>query len=192
MTKIHEIAKLGQSIWYDYIQRSLITSGELQKLIDEGLKGMTSNPTIFDKAISNSSDYDADIAELVKQGKSIQEIYEKLALDDIAMAADMLMPVYDATDGRDGFVSLEVNPKLAYDIEGTCAEAKRLFSTLNRPNVLIKVPATEQGLPAITDLLGSGVNVNVTLIFSLENYKKVVEAFIKGLGMGLLFPGGNQ
>ncbi len=195
MTKIHEIAKLGQSIWYDYIQRSLITSGELQKLIDEGLKGMTSNPTIFDKAISNSSDYDADIAELVKQGKSIQEIYEKLALDDIAMAADMLMPVYDATDGRDGFVSLEVNPKLAYDIEGTCAEAKRLFSTLNRPNVLIKVPATEQGLPAITDLLGSGVNVNVTLIFSLENYKKVVEAFIKGLEKlsknGPTIPGGQ-
>jgi transaldolase/glucose-6-phosphate isomerase len=181
MTKIQEIYELGQSIWYDYIQRSLLTSGKLEKLINEGLSGMTSNPTIFDKAISGSSDYDAEIENLVAQGKTVEEIYDQISLADIAMAADHLFPVYKKSRGRDGFVSIEVNPELANDTNGTCREAKRIFTLLNRPNIMIKVPATESGFPAITHLLGSGVNVNVTLIFSLAYYVKVVNAFLEGL-----------
>lgn len=181
MSKMIELAELGQSIWFDYIKRELITSGELQRLIDMGLRGMTSNPTIFDKAISGSADYDNDIRQLLAKNLSTEEIYETLALKDIGMAADLLLPVYKSTNGYDGYVSIEVNPHLAHKTSDTIEQAKRLFKTLNRPNIMIKIPGTKEGLPAITEVIGSGINVNVTLIFSNENYKQVAEAYIKGL-----------
>lgn len=181
MSKMIELAKLGQSIWFDYIKRDLLTSGELKRLIDMGLRGMTSNPTIFDKAISGSTDYDDDIRQLLNKDLSIEEIYEALALKDISMAADMLLPVYKNTNGYDGYVSIEVNPHLANKTNETIEQAKRLFKTLNRPNIMIKIPGTSEGLPAITEVIGSGMNVNVTLIFSNENYKQVAEAYIQGL-----------
>jgi len=137
MSKLHEIAKLGQSIWYDYIRRSFITSGELQSLIDRGLRGVTSNPSIFENAIAGSADYDEEMQRLIGEDKSIDEIYETLALGDISRAADLLKPVYDSTEGLDGYVSLEVSPKLAHDTQGTVSEAKRLFSALRKPNVMI-------------------------------------------------------
>ena len=181
MTKLIELGKLGQSVWFDYIRRSLITLGELQALIDKGVRGITSNPAIFEKAIAGSSDYDEAIRALIKNEKSIDEIYESLAIEDISMAADLLRNIYDSSNGKDGYVSLEVNPHLANETEKTIAEAIRLYETLNRPNVMIKVPATPAGIPAITELIGAGVNVNVTLIFGLENYKAVAEAYLAGL-----------
>jgi transaldolase len=181
MSKLNELATLGQSIWFDYIQRSLITSGELKDLVGQGLRGVTSNPSIFEKAIAGSPDYDSELKQLIESDKSIHQIYESLALVDIAMAAEVLKPVYDATQGKDGFVSLEVNPDLAHDTQKTIVEAKRLFESLHRPNVMIKVPATPAGLPAISELIAAGVNVNVTLIFGLDNYKEVGEAYLDGL-----------
>ena len=181
MTKLHELAELGQSIWLDYISRSLIASGELQKLVDQGLRGVTSNPSIFEKAIAGSADYDEDLNRLVRDGRSVAEIYEDLAMADIRSAADILRPVYEKSGGADGYVSLEVNPALAHDTGATIAEARRLFASLERPNVLIKVPATPAGIPAIEALIGEGVNVNVTLIFSLEQYEAVATAYIAGL-----------
>ena len=181
MSKLIELENMGQSIWLDYIQRSLITSGELRQLINNGLKGITSNPAIFEKAIAGSSDYDDDLKQLVKTDRSIEQIYEALAIKDIVLAADTLRSVYDSTSGKDGYVSLEVNPELAYDTEKTITEVRRLFETVNRPNVMIKVPATAAGLPAIAESIGSGVNVNVTLIFSLDNYKAVADAYQTGL-----------
>lgn len=181
MSRIKDLAKLGQSIWYDYIRRSFLTSGELKALIDEGLRGETSNPSILEKAIVGSSDYDEDLKVLVADDKSVNDIYEALAFKDIAMAADLFRPLYDKTDGRDGFISLEVSPTLANDTNGTIREARRYFVTLGRPNVMIKVPATRAGIPAITELIGAGVNVNVTLIFGIEQYKAVAGAYIKGL-----------
>ena len=181
MSKLIELEKLGQSVWFDFIRRSLITSGELQALIGKGVRGITSNPAIFEKAIAGSNDYDEAIKTLIKTEKSINEIYESLAIEDISMAADLLRGIYDSSNAKDGYVSLEVNPHLADDTEKTIAEATRLFETLNRPNVMIKVPATLAGIPAITELIGSGVNVNVTLIFGLENYKIVAEAYLAGL-----------
>ena len=181
MTKLHELAELGQSIWLDYISRSLIASGELQKLVDQGLRGVTSNPSIFEQAIAGSADYDEDLNRLVSDGRSVAEIYEDLAMADIRSAADILRPVYEKSGGADGYVSLEVNPALAYDTGATIAEARRLFASLERPNVLIKVPATPAGIPAIETLIGEGVNVNVTLIFSLEQYEAVATAYITGL-----------
>jgi len=181
MTKLHELAELGQAIWFDYISRSLIASGELQKLVDQGLRGVTSNPSIFEKAIAGSDDYDEDLNRLVRDGKSVAEIYENLAMSDIRSAADVLRPVYEKSGGADGYVSLEVNPALAHDTGATIAEARRLFASLERPNVLIKVPATPAGIPAIEALIGEGVNVNVTLIFSLEQYEAVATAYIAGL-----------
>jgi transaldolase len=173
------LTELGQSLWLDYIRRSFVTGGELRHWIDEGVRGVTSNPTILEKAISGSSDYDEQLAGLAREGKSSDEIYEALALADIGGAADLFMPVYDR-DG-DGFVSLEVPPALAYDTEGTIASARHLFSALNRPNVFIKVPATREGFPAIELLIGEGVNVNVTLIFSLAQYEASAEAYLAGL-----------
>lgn len=181
MPKLIELEKLGQSVWFDFIRRSLITTGEFQTLIDKGVRGITSNPAIFEKAIAGSNDYDEAIKELIKTEKSIDEIYESLAIEDISMAADLLKPIYDSSNGMDGYVSLEVNPHLANETEKTIAEARRLFETLNRPNVMIKVPATAAGIPAITELIGAGVNVNVTLIFGLENYKAVADAYLAGL-----------
>ena len=181
MTNLRDVADLGQAIWLDYIRRSFITSGDLQRLVDEGLRGVTSNPTIFEKAIAGSTDYDDDLQRLVNQGKTVEEIYQVLTLDDIQRAADVLRPVYDQTAGADGYVSLEVSPDLAYDTESTISEARRLFAALDRPNVMIKVPATPPGIPAIETLIGEGINVNVTLVFSLAQYEAVAEAYIAGL-----------
>lgn len=181
MTKLNQLAQLGQSVWLDFISRKLLTSGELIKLRELGVRGMTSNPTIFDKAISGSTDYDEDIRELVLKRTSVEDILEKLTLKDIGIAADEMRKVYNETDGLDGYVSIEVNPLLANNTEKTIEQAKHLFKTLNRPNVMIKIPGTEEGLPAITEALGSGININVTLIFSTDYYRKVVEAFMAGL-----------
>ncbi len=164
---IQRLGERGQSIWCDNISRGMIETGELQRLIDLGIVGVTSNPTIFMKAITGSTDYDNLFHQLLGGGADTLAIYEGLILPDIADAADILRPVYDRTQGLDGYISLEVNPKLAFDTDGTLAEARRLFAALNRPNVLIKVPATEAGIPAIEALLAEGINVNVTLIFSL-------------------------
>lgn len=177
-----EIMKLGQSIWYDNIRRAMLTSGDLKKKIEEDdLRGVTSNPTIFEKAITGSSDYDEQMRSLVQSGKSVSEIYEELVVGDIGNAADILKPVYDKTDGVDGYISLEVNPKLAYETQGTIDEASRLFERLGRKNVMIKIPAAQEGLPAIEEAIYRGVNINVTMIFSIENYEQVAEAFIRGL-----------
>ena len=166
MTKIHDLINLGQSIWFDYIRRSFTKNGDLQKLLDQGARGVTSNPAIFEKAIAGSSDYDADINRLVNEGKSVGKIYETLALEDIAQAADLLRPLYDESSGGDGYVSLEVSPTLAHNTQGTIAEAKRLFATLGRPNVMIKIPATAAGIPALTraDIgiaIGGGTDVAI-------------------------------
>lgn len=181
MPELSELARFGQSIWFDFIRRSMISSGRLQELVDKGVRGVTSNPAIFAKAIDGSEDYDQDLQKLVETGKSVEAIYENLAVKDIQMAADVLAPVYAATDGIDGYVSLEVSPLLANDTDKTIEEARRLFETVNRPNVMIKIPATPAGLPAITASIAAGVNVNVTLIFSVENYRQVHEAYIAGL-----------
>lgn len=181
MTKIHELMNHGQSIWYDNIRRALIDSGELQALLDAGVKGVTSNPSIFEKAIVNSADYDEAIQLLAGDGKSSGEIYEALAIEDIQRTADLLRPIYDGTKAVDGYVSLEVSPTLAHDTEKTIAEARRLHAALNRPNVMIKVPATPAGIPAIEALIGEGININVTLIFGLNTYEAVAEAYLAGL-----------
>ncbi len=181
MNKLSELAELGQAVWLDYIRRSFIASGELQGLIEDGLTGITSNPTIFEKAIAGSTDYDDALHQLVDAGKDAAEIYEALVFEDIQQAADLLRPVYERTDGADGYVSLEARPALAHDTEGTIAEAHHLFAALNRPNVMIKVPATPAGIPAIETLIGEGINVNVTLMFSLAQYEAVAEAYISGL-----------
>ena len=177
-----KLATFGQSIWLDYIRRKMIDSGELKKFIEaDGLKGVTSNPSIFQKAIAGSDDYDEAIRKLTQAGKSVKEIYETLTVEDVGQAADVFRPTYDREDGKDGFVSLEVNPHLAHDTGGTITEARHLWQALSRPNVLIKVPATKEGLPAIQQLISEGVNVNVTLLFGLPRYKEVAEAYISGL-----------
>jgi len=181
MSRLNDLLNLGQSIWIDSIRRSFITSGEFQAQIDLGLRGVTSNPSIFEKAIAGSSDYDDDMRRLTRLGKSVNSIYEALALEDIRRAADLLRRVYDASGGLDGYVSLEVSPLLANDAHATVEEARRLFAALGRPNVMIKVPATARGIPAIQTLISEGVNVNVTLIFSLEHYEAAAEAYISGL-----------
>jgi transaldolase len=176
------LGALGQSIWLDYIRRDLITSGELRRLIEEdGLRGMTSNPSIFEKAIAGSQDYDEDVRVMALEGKSVKSIYEALSQRDVQSAADEFGPLYDETQGADGYVSLEVNPHLAHDTEGTVEEARRLWIALDRPNVLIKVPATVEGLPAIQQLISEGINVNVTLLFGIPRYQQVVEAYLVGL-----------
>ena len=177
-----KLESFGQSIWMDYIGRHTITSGELKQLIEEdGLCGVTSNPSIFEKAIDQSHDYDEAVRALALEGNSSEAIYEALTLEDIRMAADIFRQTYDRLEGGDGFVSLEVNPHLAYDTEGTIAEARRLWSKLQRPNVFIKVPATREGLPAIQELISEGINVNVTLLFGLPRYREVAEAYVAGI-----------
>lgn len=180
MTKLNQLAKLGQSVWYDYIQRSLLESQEFKSLIKDGLRGVTSNPSIFQKAIAGSSDYEAELHERAP-AKDANEIYESLVIKDIGRAADLFRPTFDATKGLDGYVSIEVNPLLAHDRQRTVAEAIHLFNELKRPNIMIKVPATDEGLPAVTELLSLGINVNVTLIFGIEQYRKVAAAFIEGM-----------
>jgi transaldolase/glucose-6-phosphate isomerase len=177
-----KLTTFGQAIWLDYISRQMIDSGELQRLIDEdGLRGVTSNPSIFEKAIAGSRDYDDDIRFLAREGKNIQEIYEALTVADVQRAADVFRPRFEELQGADGFVSLEVNPHLAHDTPGTIAEARRLWDKLDRPNVFIKVPATRAGLPAIRQLVSEGININVTLLFGLPRYREVAEAYLSGL-----------
>ena len=178
---VQDVQRLGQSIWYDNIRRGLLDSGELKRLIEMGVTGLTSNPTIFEKAIAGSTDYDEALTELARSNKSVDESYEALVIEDIRNTADLLRPIYDRTGGVDGYASLEVSPKLAHDTAGTTAEARRLFGALDKPNVMIKVPATAEGIPAVRQLISEGININVTLIFSLEAYRQVMEAYITGL-----------
>jgi transaldolase/glucose-6-phosphate isomerase len=175
------LLELGQSVWLDYLRRGMLRSGELRSLIDDGLRGMTSNPTIFEHAIGGSSDYDDTLRTLATSRKSDLEIFEQLAVEDVRQAADLFRPVYDATEGRDGFVSLEVSPTLARDTERTIAEARRLWAQVDRPNLMIKVPGTKDGWPAIERLLTEGININITLLFSLEHYRQVAEAYMRAL-----------
>jgi len=179
---LQELGTLGQSIWLDYIRRDLMSSGRLRRLIaEDGLRGMTSNPAIFEKAIAESHDYDDDIRAMAHKGSGTMAIYEALSQGDVRSAADAFRPVYDGTDGKDGYVSLEVNPHLAHDTKGTIAEACRLWAVLERPNVFIKVPATANGLLAIAQLIGEGININVTLLFGLPRYRQVAEAYLAGI-----------
>jgi len=180
-TIIQALSDFGQSIWLDYISRSLIDTGKLKELIDQGLRGMTSNPSIFDKAVSSSNDYNEGIRELYKAGKSTFEIYDDITVKDIQDAADLLRPIYEKTNRLDGYVSLEINPKLAYQTKETIEEGKRLFKKVNRSNVMLKVPSTEEGFAAIETLLAEGININSTLIFSLEQYIKTTQAYIRGI-----------
>ncbi|HLO15384.1 MAG TPA: transaldolase [Anaerolineales bacterium] len=180
-TKLHTLANVGQSVWLDYIQRSLITSGGLQSYVAKGLSGVTSNPSLFEKAIAESNEYDEQIQTLGLQGKSAQEIYEELTVEDARMGADVLRPVFDETDGNDGFFSLEVNPNLAHDRQGTVNEAIRLFARVDRPNVMIKVPATIEGVSAFQELIEEGININVTLMFSLAQYDQIAEAYLTAM-----------
>lgn len=184
MSRLKALKEFGQSIWLDYVQRSLITSGELRRLVEEdGLCGVTSNPTIFDKAITSSHDYDEQLTSMLAANPRTdpRTLYELLAIRDIQMAADVLNPVYEESGGADGFVSLEVSPHLAHDTEGTLAEVRRLWRAVARPNAMIKVPATPQGIPAVETLIGESININITLMFSLSHYEAVAGAYINGL-----------
>lgn len=180
-TQLFQLAEAGQSIWLDNIRRSMFVSGELHRLIDMGLRGMTSNPTIFEKAIGSGNDYDEQLASLVGSEHDPNHLFEALAIDDIRHACDEFRPLFDRTEGGDGFVSLEVSPLLAADSKETSEAAKRLWEMVDRPNVMIKIPATPQGISAITDTIAAGINVNVTLIFSLETYEAVGNAYLEGL-----------
>jgi len=172
----------GQSVWLDYVRRNILIDGELKKMIrEDGLKGMTSNPSIFEKAIGGSNDYDSALQKLLAQGLKPMALYEHLAIEDIQMSADLLKPVYDETKGHDGYVSLEVSPRLAFDTEATIAEARRLWQAVGRKNIMIKVPGTTAGIPALETLIAEGININVTLLFAQSTYKQVAEAFIRGL-----------
>jgi transaldolase len=172
---------LGTSMWIDYIRRSFMTSGEMDGWLDRGIRGMTSNPTIFDKAIADSDDYDADLRAGAAAAMSAEQAYEALALQDIRLAADRLRRVHEESQGADGFVSLEVRPSLANNTQGTLVEARRLLGTLARPNVLIKVPGTPEGILAVKQLISEGININITLMFSLGHYRHVSEAYLSGL-----------
>jgi transaldolase len=177
-----ELQDFGQSVWLDNISKAILDAGELKKLIDEdGLRGVTSNPTIFEKAINGSRDYDVALSELAQAGRTVDEIYEALVIDDIRRATDLLRPLFRASDGLDGYVSLEVSPKLANETQRTLEEARRLWAKVDRANVMIKVPATPAGIPAIEQLISEGINVNVTLMFSMEHYVRVAEAYVRGL-----------
>lgn len=181
MNNIQKLAELGQSIWIDNIQRKMLTGGGLQAMINEGLLGMTSNPTIFERAIGSSSDYDEAMRPLIAAGATAEQIFDALTIEDVGLAADIFRPVFDRTRGKDGYVSIEVSPKLAHDTASTLADARRLWQILKRPNVLIKIPATQEGLPAIEQALTEGINVNVTLMFSLHHYLAVAEAYLRAL-----------
>lgn len=182
MNKVKSIHDLGQSIWLDFFDRELMDSGKLQQLIDEdGLCGITSNPSIFEKAVTSSSDYDEDIRKLAGEGKSNEEIFFGFAVNDIQRAADILKPVFDKAKGNDGFVSLEVSPHLANDTQGTVNQARQLWKAVNRKNVMIKIPGTKEGLQAIRQCISDGININVTLLFGLPRYREVTEAYISGL-----------
>jgi transaldolase len=177
-----KLETFGQSIWMDFIRRGTLASGELQRWIEEdGLRGVTSNPAIFEKAIAESHDYDEAIYALTLESHSREETYQALVVEDVQRVADLFRRIYDRTDSRDGFVSLEVSPHLAYDTAGTIAEARRLWGAVDRPNVMIKVPANSEGLPAIQQLIYEGINVNITLLFGLPRYREVAQAYLAGL-----------
>ena len=184
MKSLKQLQDCGQSIWLDYIRRDLITSGEFQRLVEEdGIHGVTSNPTIFDKAIAAGSDYDDALRSLLVMDpeSNALTLFEKLEVEDLQMAADILRPVYDQTQGADGFVSIEVSPQLAYDAAGSIAEAQRLWKAVNRPNLMVKIPSTVQGVQAVEVLIADGININITLMFSLAHYEAVAQAYLRGL-----------
>jgi transaldolase len=177
-----QLKELGQSVWYDNIDRAQLNSGQFKQLLDEdGVVGVTANPTIFEKSISSGHAYDEQINQLIKEGKNTNEIYETLIITDIQTVADMLHPIYESSKGVDGYVSLEVSPDLAHDTQGTIAEVRRFWRMVDRNNLKIKIPATPEGIPAVRQALTEGINVNITLIFSLEDYKKVADAYISAL-----------
>ena len=179
---LRELNKLGQSVWQDYIRRDELLSGQFQKLIDEdGVSGITSNPSIFEKAITAGSDYDEGIRKYVAQGLEGPQLFEKLAVEDIQKACDLLRPTYDSTKGQDGYVSIEVSPKLARETQPSLDEARRLWGSVNRPNLLVKIPGTKEGLPAIQQALTEGININITLLFAVERYVEVAQAYIAAL-----------
>ena len=179
---LRELNKLGQSVWLDYIRRRDLLSGEMKRLIDEdGVSGVTSNPTIFEKAIADSDDYDSTITALVGQGLSGAPLFERLEVEDIQTATDLLRPTYDSTHGHDGFVSIEVAPDLAHDTEATISQVHRLWESVNRPNVMVKIPGTKEGLPAIQQCLEEGININITLLFAQERYEEVANAYVAAL-----------
>jgi len=185
---LRQLNASGQSVWYDNIQRAMLASGELRRLVeDDDLRGVTSNPSIFEKAIAGSHDYDTAIRQLLGSRPAIdsRELFFELAIDDIRAAADVLQPVYRASEGRDGFISLEVSPDLADDTQATVREARELFARLDRPNVMIKVPATRAGVPAVEELIADGIHINVTLLFAVERYIEVAEAYCRGLARRL-------
>jgi transaldolase len=177
-----EIEQFGQSLWYDNMSRSLVSSGDLEAMIEElGVKGITSNPSIFEKSISSGKEYDEDIQKLVGKGLDTDAIYERLTTDDIRNAADVLRTVYDRTNGEDGFVSIEVDPRLANDTDGSLEAARRLWKTIDRPNLMIKIPGTHAGVPAVEKLLTEGINVNITLLFGITSYVAVANAYVNAL-----------
>lgn len=180
-TKLHELSQLGQSVWLDFIRRSLIESGDLLDYVEQGITGITSNPATFGKAIQQDNEYDAQIEELAREANSPPYIYDALTVEDARRAADVLRPIFDEKKGRDGFFSLEVNPHLAHDRQRTLNEAHRLFGAVAKPNLMVKVPATEAGYQALQELTEDGLNINVTLIFSIGQYERVVEAYLSGL-----------
>ena len=177
-----QIKTQGQSVWYDNIDRAQLASGEFKRMLnDDGIVGVTANPTIFEKAISSGHAYDEQMSQLISEGKSTSDIYEALVIQDIRTVADLLRPIYDRTNGLDGYVSLEVSPELAHDTEGTLNEARRFWKMVERPNLMIKIPATPEGIPAVEQALTDGINVNITLIFSLDSYKAVADAYLNAL-----------
>src|SRR5467141_5020057 len=183
MNPVKALEKHGQSVWLDFLARGFVAKGDLRQLIDsDGVKGVTSNPSIFEKAIGSSDEYDGAIAQALKSGdRPVAELFEQLAVEDIQHAADVLRPVYGHLKGADGFVSLEVSPYLALDTKGTIAEAERLWKDVKRKNLMVKVPATPEGLPAIRHLIGKGISINITLLFSQKVYVQVAEAYLSGL-----------
>ena len=181
-SRLHQLSALGQSVWIDFLSREMLQTGELERLMrDDAVVGITSNPTIFQKAISQGDLYDEQIRASLAQVEDPKEIFWRLAEKDVGDACDVLRPIWDEGQGQDGYVSIEVDPNLAGDTEGTIAEARRLHAEIDRPNLFVKIPATKEGLPAIEEMIASGKNINVTLIFSLERYAEVVEAYIRGL-----------
>ena len=180
-TPLEQLDEHGQSVWIDFLSRDFVEGGDLQGLIDQGVRGVTSNPTIFQSAIADGDSYDEQLREVLKETTEPKEVFLQLAVRDIQGACDLLKQVHDDGDGKDGWVSLEVDPNLAHDTEGTIEEAKRLHALVDRKNLLVKIPATKEGLPAIEESIAGGIPINVTLIFSLERHREVAEAYVRGL-----------
>src|ERR671926_242596 len=180
--RLAALTAAGTSVWLDQISRQLISGGELKRLVDEeSLRGVTSNPAIFEKAILGADDYDDQLEQLAREGKSTREIFQGMAIKDVQDACDVLRPVYDQTGGDDGFVSLEVDPDIAFDTERTMEQAREYWQRVDRPNLMIKIPGTDEGVPAIEEMIYEGLNINVTLLFAVAAYERVAEAFIRGL-----------